>query len=122
VDRPLVRRSDFESHAGSTVKIEMAVAVEGRRRFRGIILGVEGDAARLRPDDSGEADDVLLPLADMADAKLVLNDALVAEALRRGKKAEREAKEAFNKARRNKANKFQPESAHGRPPGPNEGE
>src|SRR5262245_966768 len=48
MDRPLVRRSDFERHAGSTIKVEMAVAVEGRRRFRGSLIGTEGEAARLR--------------------------------------------------------------------------
>src|SRR5690349_24152739 len=43
LDRPLVRRSDFERYAGSVVKIEMAVAIEGRRRFRGTLIGVDGD-------------------------------------------------------------------------------
>src|SRR5262247_2159541 len=52
LDRPLVRRSDFERHAGSTIKIEMAVAVEGRRRFRGSLIGTEGEAARLRRDNA----------------------------------------------------------------------
>ena len=123
VDRPLVRRSDFSRHCGSTVKVEMAVASEGRRRFRGLLVGVEGDAARIRPDDAGEANDVLLPLADMADAKLVLDDALVAQALRRGKAAEREAKQAHkSKARESKARKFQPASPDHRHAGPNEGE
>src|SRR5213079_1659491 len=51
IDRPLVRRSDFERFAGQVVKIEMAVAIEGRRRFRGTLIGLEGDAARLRRDD-----------------------------------------------------------------------
>src|SRR3954451_18118719 len=118
VDRALVRRSDFSRHCGSTVKIEMAVAFEGRRRFRGLLVAVEGDAARIRPDDSGEASDVLLPLADMADAKLVLDDALVAQALRRGKAADREA----NQARKTKAHKFQPASPYDRHAGPSEGE
>jgi ribosome maturation factor RimP len=87
MDRPLVRRSDFERYAGNVVKVEMAVAVEGRRRFRGTLAGVEGNAARIRRDDvaPGEPADVLLPIEDMAEAKLVLTDALVAEALRRGK-------------------------------------
>ena len=44
IDRPLVRRSDFERHAGHLVKIEMAVAHQGRKRFRGTLDGVEGDA------------------------------------------------------------------------------
>ena len=80
IDRPLVRRSDFERYAGHEMKVEMAVALEGRKRFRGVLLGVEGEAARLRRKDAaeGEAADVLLPIADMAEARLVLTDALVA--------------------------------------------
>ena len=89
IDRPLVRRSDFERHAGHEMKVEMAVAREGRKRFRGVLLGVEGEAARLRRKDAaeGEETDVLLPIADMAEARLVLTDALVRELLRRGKAA-----------------------------------
>src|SRR5438034_4589380 len=52
IDRPLVRRSDFDRNAGSTIKVEMAVAIEGRRRFRGVLLGTEGEAARLRREDT----------------------------------------------------------------------
>jgi ribosome maturation factor RimP len=96
IDRPLVRRSDFERHAGHAVKIEMAVLVEGRRRFRGTIIGVEGDAAHIRRDDAatGEAAEVLLPIEEMAEAKLVLTDAVIADALKRGKAAERKARQA----------------------------
>ncbi len=87
IDRPLVRRSDFDRNAGHVAKIEMTVPVAGRKRFRGVLLGTEGDAARFRRDDVGpdEPAEVLLPIADMADAKLVITDALVAELLRRGK-------------------------------------
>jgi ribosome maturation factor RimP len=87
IDRPLVRRSDFERHAGHEVKIEMTIAVEGRRRFRGILLGVEGEAARIRRGDAaeGEPSDVTLAIADMMEARLVLTDALITEALRRSK-------------------------------------
>jgi ribosome maturation factor RimP len=94
IDRPLVRRSDFERYAGHHVKVEMAVAIEGRRRFRGVLLGAQDLAARVRCDDGGaeQAADVLLPIADLADAKLVLTDALIAESLRRGKAAERDAR------------------------------
>jgi ribosome maturation factor RimP len=89
IDRLLVRRSDFERCAGHVVKIEMTVPVENRKRFRGILLGVEGDSARLRSEDTQE--ETLLPIDDMAEARLVLTDALVAEALRRGKAAEQPA-------------------------------
>ncbi len=93
MDRPLVRRSDFVRFAGHLVKLEMMIARDGRRRFRGLLLGVEGDAARICRDDSapGESDEVLLPIDEMAEAKLVLTDALIAESLRRGKAAERAA-------------------------------
>jgi ribosome maturation factor RimP len=93
LDRPLVRRSDFDRYAGHLVKIEMAAAVEGRKRFRGMLLGTQGDAARIRRDDAspGEASEILLPIEDMAEARLVLTDALIAESLRRSKQAERQA-------------------------------
>jgi len=96
MDRPLVRRSDFERYAGQVAKIEMAVPVDGRRRFRGTILGVDGGAARIRPDDAAEneASEVLLPIDEMEKARLVVTDALVSDALKRSKAAEREAKRA----------------------------
>src|SRR5262245_60929158 len=52
IDRPLVRRSDFERYAGHAVKVEMALPIEGRRRFKGLLLGAEGDAALVRRDDA----------------------------------------------------------------------
>jgi ribosome maturation factor RimP len=93
IDRPLVRRSDFERFAGHQIKVEMAISTEGRRRFRGVLLGAQGDAAHIRRDDAaaGEAAEILLPIGEMAEARLVLTDALVAESLRRGKAAERGA-------------------------------
>ena len=87
LDRPLVRRSDFERNIGSTIKVEMAIAVEGRRRFRGSLIGTEGDSARLRRDQvaPGEGPEVLLPIGDMAEAKVTLTDTLISESLKRGK-------------------------------------
>jgi len=101
LDRPLVRRSDFERHAGHCLKVEMAVAVGGQRRFRGILVGTEGECVRIRGEDAAPGEDeVLLRLEDMAEAKLVLTDALVAESLRRGKAAEREARQHRTLGRR----------------------
>ena len=104
IDRPLVRRSDFERHAGHVVKIEMAVMVDGRKRFRGVLLGAQGDMARIRGEDAeageksgekpGAPDETLLRIDDMAEAKLVLTDALVTEALHRVKAEERATREA----------------------------
>ena len=85
IDRPLVRCSDFERFAGHVLKVEMSIARDGRRRYRGELLGREGEDARIRLEDGAE---LLLPIAEMADAKLVLTDALVAAALKRGGGAE----------------------------------
>jgi ribosome maturation factor RimP len=97
LDRPLVRRSDFDRHAGHVAKVEMARGIEGRKRFRGTLIGTEGDAVRLRRDDAaaGEQQEFLLPIDDMAEAKLVLTDALIADALKRSKAAEREAGDVY---------------------------
>lgn len=100
IDRPLVRRSDFEHFAGHLVRIEMDVPANGRKRFRGILAGVDGDSTKLRLDDTAEgAAEVLLPIPDMAEAKLVLTDELVTEALRAEKAAKRELREAKKEQR-----------------------
>ncbi len=95
IDRPLVRRSDFERYAGHLVKIEMALAHQGRKRFRGTLAGVEGDAVRIHRDDArpGEEAEAVLVMEDIADARLVLTDDLIAESMRRGKAAERALKQ-----------------------------
>ena len=96
IDRPLVRLSDFDRYAGHAVKIETEVPIEGRKRFRGTLVGTEGEAARLRRDEAGEGEEleVVLPIRDMNEARLVLTDELVTQALRREKAAKREAKAA----------------------------
>ena len=95
IDRPLVRVSDFERAKGHEAKIEMAVPVEGRKRFRGEIEGAEGTDALMRiAGTEGEMTTVRLPIGDMAEARLVLTDALIAESLKRGKDAERAAEAA----------------------------
>src|ERR1700744_3086067 len=76
IDRPLVRQSDFNRYANNVAKIEMAVAVDGRKRFRGLLLGAEGNMARLERDDAspGEPSHVMLPIEEMAEARLLLTD------------------------------------------------
>jgi ribosome maturation factor RimP len=104
LDRPLVRRSDFERHAGHCLKVEMAVAVGGQRRFRGLLVGTEGDCVRVRGEDAAVGEgEVLLRFDDMAEAKLVLTDALIAESLRRGKAAERATRQHRTLGRRHAA-------------------
>jgi ribosome maturation factor RimP len=113
IDRPLVRKSDFERYAGHLVKIEMEVPVEGRKRFRGVLAGVEGEATRLRLDDAADGGqaEVMLPIEDMGEAKLVLTDELVIEALRREKAAKRELREARKQKRHRRLKSGQAERA-----------
>ena len=114
IDRPLVRKSDFDRYAGHMVKIETEIPIDGRKRFRGLLIATEGDAARIRLDhkadtkkddkksDDTEADDgteFLLPIGEMSDARLVLTDELVTQALRREKAAKREARTAKREQR-----------------------
>jgi ribosome maturation factor RimP len=93
IDRPLVRVQDFGRWAGHEAKVEMAAPVAGRKRFRGVIRGVEGDMVSLELADVKEGEErlVRLRLSDLADARLVLTDELVRESLRRGAAPQRGA-------------------------------
>ena len=101
IDRPLVRKSDFDRYAGHLAKVEMEIPIDGRKRIRGLLIGTQGEAARIRRDDmeAGENAEVLLPIEEMSEAKLVLTDELVTQALRREKAAKREAKAARREER-----------------------
>ncbi|GJE60967.1 ribosome maturation factor RimP [Methylobacterium trifolii] len=88
IDRPLVRVSDFARWAGYEAKIELAVPLDGRKRFRGII-GAPDAAALTVPVDLPDVKEglpgrVAVPLRDLSEAHLVLTDELVRESLRRG--------------------------------------
>ncbi|WP_363351008.1 ribosome maturation factor RimP [Methylocystis echinoides] len=92
VDRPLVRVSDFARAIGHEARIELTHPLEsGRKRFRGLIRGVEGEGrganlALERTDArSDEEKLVVLPLADLDEGKLMLTEALIRESLRAGK-------------------------------------
>jgi ribosome maturation factor RimP len=91
IDRPLVRRSDFERGTGHLAKIELRRPLAGRKRFRGTLAGLAEDAVRLRSEDApaGESD-VELPLDEIAEARLVLTDALIEATLRDTKRRQRE--------------------------------
>jgi ribosome maturation factor RimP len=77
IDRPLTRPADYTRFAGEEARVETKTAVDGRKRFQGVLLGLEEGAVRLRLP---EGDLVSLPLRDVAKAKLVLTDALLARA------------------------------------------
>jgi ribosome maturation factor RimP len=74
IDRPLVRREDYERFAGLEAKLELNAPRDGRRRFRGRIAGLDGDDVKL--DLGGQS--VLLPFSAIARARLVLTDELIA--------------------------------------------
>jgi ribosome maturation factor RimP len=73
IDRPLVRREDYERFAGLEAKIELNAPRDGRRRFRGRLAGLEGDDVMLEEDGLS----LRLPFSGIARAKLVLTDELV---------------------------------------------
>ena len=81
IDRPLVKPADFERYAGHVAKIETRRPREGRKRFRGRLLGLAGDAVRIEGEDGLAA----IPLAEIVAAKLVLTDELIAEAIKSGR-------------------------------------
>lgn len=74
IDRPLTRLKDWTRFIGHLARVELAVPMEGRKRFQGVILGADATAARLRLEDGTDA---TLPMADIRRAKLVLTDALI---------------------------------------------
>ncbi len=76
IDRPLTRPKDFARWAGHIARLETAEPVGGRRRFKGTLLGLEGDLVKLRLEDGKEAE---VPLSVVSRAKLEMTDALIEE-------------------------------------------
>jgi ribosome maturation factor RimP len=76
IDRPLVRPEDYARFSGFEARIELSEPVDGRKRFRGRLLGLDDDGIRI----ATEAGEARLPLAAVTRAKLVLTDALLAAA------------------------------------------
>jgi ribosome maturation factor RimP len=76
IDRPLTRPKDYARWAGHIARLETAEAVEGRRRFKGTLLGLEGDLVKLRLEDGKETQ---VPLSAVSKAKLEMTDALIEE-------------------------------------------
>jgi ribosome maturation factor RimP len=106
IDRPLVRESDFRRAIGCEARIEMARALNGRKRFRGVIETLvatdAGEAARfaLPADDKGPGGAIELPLRDIAEARLIVTEDLIRATLKREKAAAKAAKAAPKPKRR----------------------
>lgn len=92
IDRPLTRIEDFDTFEGLEARVELDRLAEGRKRFKGVIAGVDGDNIGL--DLEGEEETLLIPFAWIAEAKLVLSD----ELMKRGaeQRAQRLAEQADN--------------------------
>ena len=75
IDRPLTRAKDWNRFAGHVASVELAVPLDGRKRFKGIALGADATTARLRLEDGT---DLTLPRGNIRKAKLVLTDELIA--------------------------------------------
>ena len=82
IDRPLTRLQDFEAWAGSEARLETQELIDGRRRFRGTLDGIDGDEIRITLDRDPDAPTIGLKLDWLADARLVLTDELVRAALK----------------------------------------
>ena len=78
IDRPLTRLHDFMEWAGHEAKVATTETVEGRKSFRGILKGVEGDDVQFQDNKAG---DVSIPFALVGDAKLILTDALISASM-----------------------------------------
>lgn len=87
IDRPLVRKSDFADWAGHIVKVETSLVHEGRRKFRGRIVLGDADSVVIESDQVsyGSEPSVRIPFDLISDARLVLTDDLIRDALRKDK-------------------------------------
>lgn len=94
IDRPLVRKSDFSAWAGHLVKAETSVLVSGRKRFRGRIAAADENGVTIESDKPGYGEEptVTLPFETLSEARLVLTDDLIRDALKADKKVRQEAK------------------------------
>jgi len=94
IDRPLVRRDDFVHASGQLARIETAVPVSGRKRFRGKIVAADEAGIQFERDKVDEGDEavVAIPFDTMVSAKLILTDALIQEALKKDKQDRRDRK------------------------------
>jgi ribosome maturation factor RimP len=97
IDRPLTIEADFARFAGHEARIEMVHGVEGRRRFKGRLIGLDSHDVVIDVTSERGTERVRLPFSDIADAKLVLTDKLIQESL---------------KAREARDSKASPETAH----------
>ena len=83
IDRPLTRLKDFEAFEGNEAKLETTELIDGRRRFKGMLAGIEGDEVLINVEEGT----IGLQFDWLSDAKLVLTEDLIKEMLRQRKSA-----------------------------------
>ncbi|MEL0436965.1 ribosome maturation factor RimP [Phycobacter sp. K97] len=96
IDRPLTRLKDFDMFEGYEAKLETAELIDGRRRFKGELAGVEDDEVLINIEEHGETVTIGLKFDWLSDAKLVLTDDLIKEMLRQRKAAGTLNEDAFD--------------------------
>ncbi len=85
IDRPLTRLKDFDMWKGWEARVETTELIDGRRRFKGILQGTEGNEVLIEIEDSGETLTIGLQFDWLSDAKLILTEDLITEMLRQKK-------------------------------------
>ena len=85
IDRPLTRLKDFDIWADYEARIETTELIDGRRRFKGMLRGIEGEEVLIEIEEGGKLVTIGLRFEWLSDAKLILTDELIAEMLRQKK-------------------------------------
>ncbi|SOC84210.1 ribosome maturation factor RimP [Ensifer adhaerens] len=98
IDRPLVRKSDFEKWVGHLLKCETSVLVDNRKRFRGKLVSANDRGFTVERDQPGYGEEltVEIPYSALSEARLILTDDLIRDALKADKDAKAAAREAAN--------------------------
>ncbi len=87
IDRPLTRLKDFDMWVDYEARLETTELIDGRRRFKGVLQGTEGDEVLIEIEEGGESLTIGLQFDWLSDAKLLLTDELIAEVLRQRKES-----------------------------------
>lgn len=87
IDRPLTRLKDFGTFEGYEARLDLNQAIDGRKKFKGVLAGVEGTEVLINIEDKGQTHTIGLNFDLLSDAKLVLTDELIKEMLRQKKEA-----------------------------------
>ena len=87
IDRPLTRLKDFDMWVDYEARLETTELIDGRRRFKGVLQGTEGDEVLIEIEEGGETLTIGLQFDWLSDAKLLLTDELIAEVLRQRKES-----------------------------------